>query len=195
MPEFTEHWWRNNQFIFEELGRISFSKDKPPIQALEIGSYEGMSTVWFLDNWLTHPASSIVCIDTWQGGREHVGIDFSQVEGRFDENIKPYGSKANKLKAQSSVALQYLAYHNYRADFIYVDGSHEAANVLQDLVLAFHILKPQGLMVCDDYVWAPPTGDKLDCPKLAIDAFTTCYSKYLQIIHDIPNRVMAWTKK
>ena len=35
------------------------------VRALEIGSFEGRSAVWFLENVLTHEESTIVCIDSF----------------------------------------------------------------------------------------------------------------------------------
>jgi hypothetical protein len=47
-----------------------------PVNFLELGSYEGRSTVWMLESLLTHPQSHITCVDPfvyfevghlWQG--------------------------------------------------------------------------------------------------------------------------------
>src|ERR1700710_2270733 len=38
-------------------------RGRPGVRMLEIGSYEGRSAVWFLENVLTHPTAGIVCID------------------------------------------------------------------------------------------------------------------------------------
>ena len=36
-----------------------------PTQVLEIGSYEGRSAVWLLQEILTHPESRLTCVDIW----------------------------------------------------------------------------------------------------------------------------------
>ena len=38
-------------------------------------------------------------------------------------------------------------------DFIYIDGSHIAKDVLTDACMAWPLLMPKGLMVFDDYMW------------------------------------------
>ncbi len=38
---------------------------------VEIGSFEGRSTLWILENLLRHPDSRMHCIDTFAGGAEH----------------------------------------------------------------------------------------------------------------------------
>jgi predicted O-methyltransferase YrrM len=66
-------------------------------------------------------------------------------------------------------------------DFIYIDGSHVAKDVLTDACMAWQILKPQGIMVFDDYLWGVPR-DVLHRPKPAIDAFTTIFAEEAEII-------------
>jgi predicted O-methyltransferase YrrM len=71
-----------------------------------------------------------------------------------------------------------------RYDFIYIDGSHEAPDVLFDAVLAFETLRPRGLMCFDDYAWDREGLDGgVHAPKLAIDAFVTINKERLEIMH------------
>jgi hypothetical protein len=70
-------------------------------------------------------------------------------------------------------------------DFVYVDGSHQAPDVMCDAVLGFRLLKIDGFMAFDDYLWAeklPYGQDPIRCPKPAIDACTNLYCRKLQII-------------
>ena len=70
-------------------------------------------------------------------------------------------------------------------DWIYVDGSHEAPDVLADAVLAFMLLRPGGLLVFDDYLWAmpdAPVADFYQLPKPAIDAFVNINQRKLDIV-------------
>ena len=56
-------------------------------------------------------------------------------------------------------------------DVVFVDGSHEAADVLHDATEAYRCVKPGGFIAFDDYGW----GTGWDRPKTAIDAFRQCY--------------------
>ena len=70
-------------------------------------------------------------------------------------------------------------------DFIYIDGSHRATDVLCDALLSFRLLKNNGVIVFDDYLWQEqlPYGiDPLRCPKIAIDAFTNIYCRKIKIL-------------
>ena len=57
-----------------------------------------------------------------------------------------------------------------RYDFVSIDGSHEAADVLSDAVLSWPLVKQGGLVCFDDYEWWIDTAPERS-PKLAIDAF------------------------
>ena len=76
-------------------------KGKENINFLEIGCFEGRSTLWFLENILTHPTSLITCVD-----------DFSRPGGepRFDHNIRISGfsNKVTKIKGKSEAVLTTL---------------------------------------------------------------------------------------
>ncbi len=170
--------------------------DIPAIgKILEIGSYEGRSTVWLIENAFKATArGEIFCIDTWEGGTEHQGIDMSAVEERFIRNIEIAKSKAeteitvNLLKGSSFDQLISLIAngHGLSFDLIYVDGSHQCPDVLSDLVLSFQLCKIDGLIICDDYLWPSATHGQenlLDQPKFAIDSFVNCYARKLALFN------------
>ncbi len=92
------------------------------IRMLEIGSFEGRSALWFLENLLTHPQSALVCVDKF-------AKDYSNV---FDRNIAASGlaQKVTKLKGKSEDVLPTLADASF--DAIYIDGDHRAEAVWRD---------------------------------------------------------------
>lgn len=134
------------------------------LHTLEIGSHQGRSAIWMMENILTHPDSTITCVDVWK----QPGI-----ERRFDANIVATGEshRVTKLKKASHVALRGLPLNWY--SLIYVDGAHEGMNVLEDAVLSFRLLKAGGILVFDDYEWT--SNNRTIMPKPAIDAFLAIY--------------------
>ena len=82
-------------------------------------------------------------------------------------------------------------------DFIYIDGSHQAADVLSDAVNAFKLLRPGGIMCFDDYLWhwADRPYNPLDTPKAAIDAFTMIYAQKLQVLALPPSQLFIEKKE
>jgi predicted O-methyltransferase YrrM len=165
---------------------------------LEIGSYEGASACYLVDRIASHTPLTLHCIDSWEGGVEHqpegfVPVDMNAVEQRFHRNIQTAIQRAAHRvdlsihKGYSDDCLVKLIAdgHSGSMDFIYVDGSHQAPDVLSDAVLAFKLLKVGGHLVFDDYIWSeelPYGQDPIRCPKPAIDAFTTLYCRKLQIL-------------
>lgn len=158
-----------------------------PTKVLEIGSYEGASACYLISNIAQHAALELHCVDSWEGGVEHqkggaAESDMKSVEGRFHYNVQlAIDSVPNPVelvvhKELSDVALARLlgaGKRNY-FDFIYIDGSHQAPDVLTDAVLAFRLLRTGGALAFDDYLWSekgPQGNDLLRCPKPAIDAF------------------------
>ena len=61
---------------------------------LEIGSFEGRSAVWLIDQIAAERPLEIHCVDTWEGSNEHQKIDMRAVEERFDHNINLAASAA-----------------------------------------------------------------------------------------------------
>ena len=57
-------------------------------------------------------------------------------------------------------------------DFIYIDASHDPADVVFDAVNSFRYLKTGGIMLFDDYSWG-------NC-KVGIDSFIVAHEDYLE---------------
>jgi predicted O-methyltransferase YrrM len=75
--------------------------------------------------------------------------------------------------------------HRASFDLVFVDGSHQASDVLTDLVLGYDLCKIEGTIICDDYLWSmEPAGkqDPLNMPKQAIDAFSTIFMRKIKQI-------------
>jgi len=104
----------------------------------------------------------------------------SEVEQHFDHNMRVVQSahKVIKIKATSRQALRNLSFESY--DFVYIDGSHVASDVLEDAVLSFPLLKLNGLIIFDDYML---DGDHdLSVSKTAIDAFLDIYRGQYELL-------------
>lgn len=168
---------------FENI--LSDYKNKDNLMFLEIGSFTGDSAVYMLENILTAESSKLFCIDTWAGSLEHAGdlkekFTMGEVEKRFDERIEPFKNKVYKYKTTSQDWL--INNRSNKFDFIYIDGDHTASTVISDAVLAWELLKVNGIMAFDDYEWTHPDGDTF-APKVAIDGFLNIFNPYLEVIN------------
>lgn len=162
-------------------------KAKPGVQILEIGSFEGLSAIWFLTEVLTGVEASLTCIDPWEPYVELVDHEQDvmkhHAEAHFDYNTRlacsKSGASLKKYKGRSDQILPRLLPESY--DLIYVDGSHLAKDVLTDLVFAWRLLKMGGLMICDDYQHTRHL-DPLWTPKMPIDHFLACFQHHYQLL-------------
>lgn len=186
--EFTNSWFDQHIPFWSQLCALSPTPFK---RVLEIGSFEGRSSVWILENILRN-GGELHCIDSWIGGQEHSNEDMKKVEARFDKNVALIAKKCSstvvsKYKGDSKTLLAKMIAEGRGAyfDFIYVDGSHNASDVLADLILAFQLCRIGGLIVCDDYLWNLHA-NPLSCPKLGIDSFVNCYVDKLQLVSYAP---------
>ena len=209
--QYTKDWFNWAPAVWEQL--VPMLPERKAF--LEIGSFEGRSAVWMLENMMG-PGDWIDCVDTWEGGEEHKadGEDMMSVEARFDHNIikaldcksaqhrsregswghtrfaspgpDAENNRVYKYKSTSTEFLGRKLAHWFDGknvyDFIYIDGSHTAPDVLTDACMAWPLLKPKGLMVFDDYLWGNPR-DALHRPKIAIDAFTNIFGETAEIVH------------
>lgn len=175
MPTFRSDWFSGNIPVWNTY--LLHLADRP-IKCLEIGSYEGRSTLWICENLLTHEDSRITCVDTFEGSEEHSADQKVNLYETFMENTKPYASKIDVCRGESARVLKSLpGADGY--DFIYIDGDHHARNALEDAVLSFRFLKVGGIMIFDDY-GVPNT---VDLPRVGVDAFLAAYNPVVKVLH------------
>lgn len=190
---FTNNWFGTYRAVWDSLLPMF-----TPSKVLEVGSFEGGSACYMIEKVAQDRPFEIHCVDTWEGGVEHQAdggapADMRSVEQRFEHNVRvamQRGKHEVKLcvhKGYSDQQLVKLLSQGAQSSFdlVYIDGSHQAPDVLADAVLGFRLLKVGGLIVFDDYLWAeklPQGKDPLRCPKMAIDAFLACNFRKTEIL-------------
>lgn len=171
--------WKNwDKFLSRFVGK--------KINCLDIGSYEGDSTCWMLNNLCTHLQSRVYSVDTWEGGVGYTdNTVFSEIEKKFDYNVEKTGRQNQnvKLKMLSSDALiKFRHENNIFFDFIFIDASHVAKDVISDAILAWGLLAENGVMIFDDYKWEKINKNYFN-PKIAIDCFVNIFSSELETLY------------
>jgi predicted O-methyltransferase YrrM len=167
--EFSNTWFDGSIDLWLDL-LAPLKLPARPADLLEVGSWEGRSSA-FLLSYL--PQARLTAVDTWEGGIEHQErADLATLEQRFDHNLSPFRDRLVKRKGLSSVVLaQMVAQGTERFDFIFVDGSHFADDVMLDAVLSWQLLRENGVMVFDDYLWRLPRYGWKKNPAQAINLF------------------------
>lgn len=165
--EFTSDWFSSHQALWSRL-LLPMAGQK--LRVLEVGSHEGRSAVWMLQNLLLHPESRLHCVDTWTDRR---------VLSRFRSNVAETGRTSQVVEHQGDSA-EVLKRLSGDFDVIYIDGNHEARCVLTDAALAWSLLEPGGWLIFDDYGWNGPVEF---LPRNAIDAFLQLWMTQIDVIH------------
>lgn len=177
-PDFHADWGgvvrRDWPAMFAEEGMVGAQE----LHFLEIGCFEGRTTLWLLENVLTHPTSRISVIDTFEGSPEFVELAISPgFRDRFLGNVLGYADRVTVYEGRSHEVLPTL---EGPFDFVFVDGSHVADDVWTDGTLAWPLLKRGRLLAFDDYLWG-------DCgpstPHPAIRRFLSEYAEELDLYH------------
>ncbi len=180
MATYHYDWFSNNIPIWSKI--LAEFKGRP-IDVLEIGCFEGRATLWLLENILTHEKAYIDVIDTFQGSFEHQGrVDFSDTQAIFTENIKPYKEKVTVHWGFSNAVLPILCTEKKCFDLIYIDGSHQAQDVLSDAIFAHILLQRGGILIFDDLEWNAYPDPHMN-PKLGIEAFLSVFLPYYTVLH------------
>ncbi|CAG8646582.1 11052_t:CDS:1, partial [Ambispora leptoticha] len=180
--QFTYDYFKH--FVQNWEKQLSHLKNKK-INVLEIGAFEGRSATWILEELFENPESKLISVDPFNKSFLDDRVNVRNYEATFHKNIKMTG-KSKQSKIMKSVSLDALIKLNYekniKFDFIYIDGSHVANDVLSDAVLAWNLLKEGGIMIFDDYLW-DRYEEEYNNPKIAIDSFLKCYEPQIEIIH------------
>ncbi|OBH09268.1 class I SAM-dependent methyltransferase [Mycobacterium sp. E1747] len=150
--QFQERWFDMNIVPWSVTFPKVF-KRADPIRILEIGSWEGRSTLFFL-TYFTQ--GHMTAVDTWAGSDEwhyHATSDLRDLEARFDHNVSSAAGRVVKRKGSSLSVLPQLIDEKQEFDLIYVDGSHFADDAIVDSLNSWRLLKQGGMMIFDDVMW------------------------------------------
>ncbi len=169
----TGWWFEPDISVWEKV--LDTFKGKPQVQYLEIGIYEGQSSLWILENVLTHPTARLTAIDPF----------FPEIRTKkiFYSNLKLSGleEKANIIEGYSQIEMRKLPLESF--DIIYIDGSHDATDCLEDAVLAWRLLKDGGILIFDNYPTNAQAFMPVNKPMIAIDTFMGLFGKHFDIMH------------
>ena len=176
-PRFTTDWFSNNLARWEGIVAPHLLSRPGPVLALELGSHEGRSARWLLDNVLSQRAGShLYVVDRFEDPK---------VRARFKHNVlDAYPGMVTVLRGEVSRVLRggsELARLEGRLDFAYVDFAASSRENLEAGVLLFPLLGPRGMLVFDDY-----THDRLHgavCPRRGIDAFLDLYAPLVKVLN------------
>lgn len=173
--QFTSDWFSNDIPVWATL--LETYVGKPDVTYLEVGVWEGRSLFWMVDRVLTDKSSRAIAIEPF-------------VKDNLLNNIEASGAKdrITLVKGFSGIEMRKMDLESI--DIVYIDGAHTADAVLEDMVLAWRLLKPGGLMIMDDYMWdgnadtpdERPLTTELK-PRQGVDTFVSAYRSFIEVVH------------
>jgi len=133
-----------HEVIFSSL---SLSKNKSITDILEIGTFDGFNAL-LLSNLF--PNSNIDTIDLPENDDDF--INFYNRKDNISKFIQDRNNILSKNKNINFFPLNSLKLLNHKKkyDLIWIDGAHGYPMVCIDIINSLHILKENGLILCDD---------------------------------------------
>jgi predicted O-methyltransferase YrrM len=119
------------------------------LSILEIGSFEGASSVFIADTMLLHPESKLICVDPFCVEDTTTPVD-ATTETVFLRNTSK-SSQANKITHVKKFGADFYKENVDIFDFIYIDGSHVLDDITIDFNHCLDIVRPNGIIWMDDY--------------------------------------------
>ena len=130
---------------------------------LEIGSWEGNSALFILNNFKT---KKVVCVDVWEDS------NFSEIQlnnfNNFKNNMNEFKNRFSSFQGTSD---NFFSKNKEKFDLIYIDGAHEAMQVYKDINNAWDALSVNGIIICDDYFYHDPKNMIENVPAVSINNF------------------------
>ncbi len=166
-----------------------------PELIIEVGTFLGYSAIKMAKEVKRLGLNTkIICIDTWLGSPEHYTMHkqksiYDKLAYKFGYPTMYYYFVSNVIcegvqdiirpfPFPSSIAFKTLKeifdLQQIKADFIFIDGSHEEHDVYMDLYYYYQLLKDGGQLWGDDWAW--------EGVKNAVTSFTSN--------NDIPYKVL-----
>lgn len=137
-----------------------------PKNILEIGVYEGFSTVFFqyaFDNFET----------------DVVDIFLHDTREKFVNNINKINIR--KINIFETTSHNFLVNNKKKYDLVYVDGAHGYLDVIVDLFYSYQCLNINGILLMDDYDWKEKYKDR--SVRLAVNNFLDIVENSYDTIH------------
>jgi predicted O-methyltransferase YrrM len=171
---FTPKTTRGN--ITSILNRFGF-----PNSIIEIGCYEGDTTFWMAENiGKINPNLKIYAVDP-HGDSVDILESLEEAHLRFTHNLEVCPIKCVEyIRKTSNKGLIDLINRGVKAEVIFIDGDHTASSVMTDLVLAWELLEPGGVIICDDateWQFKNHTNGETSAqmsPRMAVEMFIQC---------------------
>jgi predicted O-methyltransferase YrrM len=176
--KYTQTWFLDSELRYN-IEKFLDKSTKNKI--LEIGCFEGLSTVFFADTFINDSNSSLTCVDPFLTitTNDHTKLLLNNEELNFDYNISNC-KNTDKITVYKLTSDDFFKTKNGNNTYnmIYIDGCHEPDFITRDMENSFRCLEKNGIMWMDDY-----SGGEDGKIKHTMNAFLKKYKDQYEIIH------------
>ena len=175
--KYSQTWFKGSEIENTKNHFLDKSKEN---KILEIGCFEGLSSVFFADNFLDNTYSSLTCVDPFLtiDNNDHGQFLQNDEELNFDYNISNCKNQ-DKITIHKITSDSFFEKNEQTFNFVYIDGCHEPDFIKRDMANSFKFLEKDGIMWMDDY----NGGDGIQI-KNAMNAFLKKYTGHYRLIHE-----------
>ena len=131
------------------IDNIKKNLNKKKINILVLGCFEGMSTVFFLNNFTV---KKIYCVDIWDDSfyKKSSSKPNPNAENYFVNNTKNC-SQVKKIKSTTRNFFKKNIINTF--DIIYIDASHDYLDVFNDAKNSWEILNKNKYLIFNSLLW------------------------------------------
>lgn len=150
--EYNNTWFDPHIRYWEQLAEWAAEqrKDHGGLRWLEVGCFEGRSAAWLMKNLFAPNDASLTLVDPWGPGPE-----WQPIYERAINNINIPGLVMPTVMRMSSLSFWEISPSSGLVpdyfDFVYVDGCHKSAFVVEDVRNAWRRLRRGGVILADDF--------------------------------------------
>ena len=143
---------------------------------LEIGSWEGSSALYILNNYKT---KKVYCVDVWDKDKKYEEL-YKKNFNNFLHNMEEFKDRYSFFKERSD---DFFKKNEEYFDLIYIDGTHESFQVDKDINNAWKFLNLNGIIICDDFFYGNLySGLNEDVPANSINKFIKKQQNKLKVL-------------
>ena len=143
---------------------------------LEIGSWEGSSALYILNNYRT---KKVYCVDVWDKDEKYEEL-YKKNFNNFLHNMEEFKDRYSFFKERSD---DFFKKNDEYFDLIYIDGTHESFQVDKDINNAWKFLNLNGIIICDDFFYGNLySGLNEDVPATSINKFIKKQQNKLKVL-------------
>jgi hypothetical protein len=188
--KYKKTWFTHSDLRYHLVNFLDKSKEN---KILEIGCYEGLTSVFFADNFIDTQNSSLTCVDPFLhiDNNDHSFLLQNGEELNFDYNISNC-KNTDRIVIHKITSDKFFENNNNTYTFIYIDGCREPDFIQRDIENSFKFLEKLGILWIDYYEY----GDGMDGAdgadgeggadgeiKILIDDIIEKYSEQCTVIH------------